>query len=81
MRVTVEVVGETTREVELPDGDGGGHGDGDGNDPPTYADLLRAVDLSHHEASALVDGRPVPDDAPVDGDVDEVRVLRLVRGG
>ena len=71
MRVTVEVVGEGAHEVELPEG----------GDPPTYADLLRAVGLSHHEASALVDGRPVPGDAAVDGDVEAVRVLRLVKGG
>jgi sulfur carrier protein len=70
MRVTVEVVGDAIREVELAD-----------EEPPTYADLLRAVDLSDHEASVLVDGRPVPGDAPVDDDVEAVRVLRLVKGG
>ena len=65
MQVTVEVKGEDTYEVEL--------------DAPTYADLLEAVDLSPHEASVLVDGRPVPEDQPVEAD--EVTVLRLIKGG
>ena len=66
MRVTVEVVGEDTREVDV------------GVDA-TYADLARAVGYSHHEVSVLVDGTPVPADQPVDAD--RVRVLRLVKGG
>ncbi|MFC6837361.1 ubiquitin-like small modifier protein SAMP2 [Halomarina ordinaria] len=65
MRVTVEVVGEATHTVEL--------------DAPTYGDLLREVGLNHHEATALVDGRPVPEDAPADAE--RVRVLRLIKGG
>jgi len=64
--VTVELVGEETREVAV---DGG-----------TYADLLAPFDVSKHEVSVLVDGRPVPTDAPVE-DTDSVRVLRLIRGG
>ncbi|MFB6281675.1 MAG: ubiquitin-like small modifier protein 2 [Haloferacaceae archaeon] len=64
--VTVAVVGGERHEVSLgPDA--------------TYADLLDAVDLSPHEATALVDDRPVPADAAVDAD--RVRVLRLIRGG
>lgn len=64
--VTVAVVGEEAREVSVgPDA--------------TYADLLNAVGLSPHEATALVDGRPVPEDAPVTAD--RVRVLRLIKGG
>ncbi|MFC6826910.1 ubiquitin-like small modifier protein SAMP2 [Halopelagius fulvigenes] len=66
MQVTVEVVGEETREVEVGD---------DG----TYADLIRAVDLSPHEVSVLVDGSPVPEDQPVEAP--EVKVLRLIKGG
>lgn len=65
MQVTVEVAGEDTHEVELED--------------PTYADLVRAVELNPHEVSVLVDGRPVPGDQPVEAD--EVTVLRLIRGG
>lgn len=65
MRVTVEVAGETTHEVEIVDG--------------TYADLLEAVGMSRHEASVLVDGRPVPEDQPVEAPA--VTVLRLVKGG
>jgi sulfur carrier protein len=66
--VTVAVVGGETREVTVgPDA--------------TYADLLDAVDLSPHEATALVDDRPVPEDAPVAGETDRVRVLRLIQGG
>lgn len=66
MDVTVRVAGEDARAVSL--------------DPEaTYADLLAAVDRSPHEATALVDGRPVPDDAAVDAA--EVTVLQLVKGG
>ena len=65
MDVTVEVVGDDTYHLSLSE--------------PTYADLLRAVDLSPHEASVLVDGRPVPEDQPVEAD--RVRVLRLIQGG
>ena len=66
MNVTVEVVGEGTREVAVPD-------------DAVYADLARAVDYSPHEVSVLVDGSPVPADRPVDAD--RVLVLRLVKGG
>lgn len=65
MDVTVEVVGDDTYHLSLSE--------------PTYADLLRAVDLSPQEASVLVDGRPVPEDQPVEAD--RVRVLRLIQGG
>lgn len=65
MRVTLEVVGAATHEFEVSD--------------ETYADLLKAVDLSPHEVAVLVDGRPVPEDAPVDAG--RVQVLRLVHGG
>jgi len=68
--VTVEVVGEDTREIALADLDAA---------EPTYADLLAVVGYSPHEVSVLVDGTPVPEDRPVDAD--RVRVLRLVRGG
>ncbi|MUV57199.1 sulfur carrier protein [Halogeometricum rufum] len=66
MHVTVEVVGEDTREVSVGDDD-------------TYADLIRAVDLSPHEVSVLVDGSPVPEDQPVA--TDRVKILRLIKGG
>jgi sulfur carrier protein len=66
MRVTVEVVGDRTHEVEAADGD-------------TYADLLRAVELNPHRVAVHVDGRPVPEDQPVE--TEHVRVLRLVKGG
>jgi len=65
MSVTVELVGE--KECEA---------DGD-----TYGDLLAPFDVSTHEVSILVDGRPVPEDRPVDSDVDHVRVVRLIKGG
>ncbi|WP_254545553.1 ubiquitin-like small modifier protein SAMP2 [Halomarina pelagica] len=68
MRVTVEVVGEGTHAVELDD-----------PTESTYGDLLCEVGLNHHEASVLVDGRPVPEDAPVEAE--SVRVLRLIKGG
>ncbi|PGF15975.1 hypothetical protein CP556_07485 [Natrinema sp. CBA1119] len=91
MHVTVDVKGEDTYELELeavagaadadadaadgPDVDAAGGPDG----TPTYADLLRAIDLSPHEVSVLVDGRPVPEDQPVESD--HVTVLRLIKGG
>ncbi|MGB9986897.1 ubiquitin-like small modifier protein SAMP2 [Salarchaeum japonicum] len=65
MHVTVEVVGDATHEFDVTDA--------------TYADLLDRVDLSPHEVSVMVDGRPVPEDQPVD--TDHVTVLRLIRGG
>lgn len=64
MAVTVDVKGGPTEEVE---------------DADTYGDLLGAVDLSPHEATVLVDGRPVPEDDQIDAR--EVTVLRLVQGG
>jgi len=66
MQVTVDVKGEDATEVDAPA-------------DATYADLLSAVDLSPHEVTVLVDGRPVPEDQSVD--VDRVTVLRLVKGG
>ena len=65
MHVSVEVVGDATHEVDLDD--------------PTYGDLIRAVGFNRHEASVLVDGRPVPEDAAVEAD--HVQVLRLIKGG
>ncbi len=65
MHVTVEVVGEDSHDLEVQDA--------------TYADLLDAVGLSPHEVSVMVDGRPVPEDQPVE--TDHVRVLRLIKGG
>ncbi|MFC6952537.1 ubiquitin-like small modifier protein SAMP2 [Halorubellus litoreus] len=66
MQVTVDVKGEDVLEV-------------DAGADATYADLLSAVELSPHEVTVLVDGRPVPEDQPVS--VDHVTVLRLVKGG
>jgi peroxiredoxin Q/BCP len=65
MNVTVEVVGEGSHDFEVED--------------ETYADLLAEVDLSPHEVSVMVDGRPVPEDQPVEAD--HVKVLRLIKGG
>lgn len=67
MSVTVELVGGKQCDV---DPEGG-----------TYADLLAPFEVSRHEVSILVEGRPVPEDAPVAETVDRVRVVRLVRGG
>lgn len=66
MDVTVTVAGEDAREVTLPE-------------DATYADLLAAVDCSAHEATALVDGQPVPADAQIEAE--EASVLQLVKGG
>lgn len=66
MNVTVTVAGEEPRGVTLAE-------------DATYGDLLEAIDSSRHEAAVLVDGRPVPADAPVEADA--VTVLELVKGG
>jgi sulfur carrier protein len=66
MQVTADVVGEGERDLDLP---------GDA----TYAELLRACSFSPHEATVLVEGAPVPEDAPVEHE--RVEVLRLVKGG
>lgn len=65
MKVTVSVAGGEVHEVAVEDA--------------TYGDLLAEVGLSVQEAAVLVDGRPVPEDAPVEAD--RVEVLRLIRGG
>ena len=66
MEVTVEVVGEDERDVAVEPG-------------ATYAELLAGVGVSPHEATVLVDGRPVPEDGDVEAE--HVQVLRLVKGG
>ena len=67
MTITVELAGEGSRELDPAD--------------KTYADLLAPFDVSKHEVSMLVDGRPVPEDQPVESDVDRVEVVRLIQGG
>ncbi len=66
MDVTVEVVGEGESEVSVPD-------------DATYADVVRATEYNLNEVSVLVDGSPVPEDAPAEAD--RVTVLRLIKGG
>ena len=81
MRVTVDVKGEATHEIDLESvsATASASGPDDATSTPTYRDLLREVDLSPHEVSVLVDGRPVPEDQPVESD--HVTVLRLIKGG
>ena len=80
MRVTVDVKGEATHEIDLESvSTSGSASEPEGDATPTYRDLLREVDLSPHEVSVLVDGRPVPEDQPVEHD--HVTVLRLIKGG
>ncbi|WP_348613303.1 ubiquitin-like small modifier protein SAMP2 [Halobaculum rarum] len=66
MDVTCEVVGEGTQTLSLAA-------------DATYADVCRATGYSPHEVTVLVDGNPVPEDAPVEAS--EVKVLRLIKGG
>jgi len=66
MQVTVDVAGGDTHDLDLPD-------------DATYADCCDAVGFSVHEVSVLVDGRPVPEDQPVE--TETVTVVRLVKGG
>lgn len=65
MRVTLEVVGGEEHAFDVEDA--------------TYADLLAEVGLSPNEVAVLVDGRPVPEDQPVEAG--RAKVLRLVSGG
>jgi sulfur carrier protein len=67
MGITVELIGEGSREVDVEEGH--------------YGDLLSSFDVTKHEVSILVDGSPVPEDAPIDSSVDHVRVIRLIKGG
>lgn len=67
MELTVELIGEGSREVDIEDG--------------CYEDLLSPFDVSKHEVSILVDGTPVPEDRPIDESVEHVRILRLIKGG
>lgn len=67
MTVTVELAGEASREIDAAG--------------KTYADLLAPFNVSKHEVSVLVDGRPVPEDQPVGSDVEQVEVVRLIQGG
>jgi len=67
MSITVELVGEGSAEIDASG--------------KCYADLLTPFDVSEHEVSVMVDGRPVPEDQPVDPDVDHVRIVRLIQGG
>jgi sulfur carrier protein len=66
MRVACEVPGDRTHDLDLPE-------------DAVYGDVVRAVGYSIHEASVLVEGTPVPEDAPIEAD--RVTVLRLVQGG
>lgn len=66
MHVSVDVVNGDEYEVTVDD---------DG----TYGDVLEAVGFGIHEATVLVEGRPVPVDAPIE--TPSVRALRLVSGG
>lgn len=66
--VTVELVGEDTRDVAV-------------GPATTYADLLDPFDVSQHEVSLMVEGSPVPEDATVEESVERVRVVRLIKGG
>jgi len=66
--VTVELVGDETHEIAV-------------DEETAYADLLAPFDVSPHEVTITVDGSPVPGDAPVDGSVDRVEIIRLIKGG
>ncbi|SEH17626.1 sulfur carrier protein [Natronorubrum sediminis] len=80
MHVTVDVKGEDTHEIDLETVSPRSTGATDTEEvTPTYQDLLAELDLSPHEVSVLVDGRPVPEDQPVESE--SVTVLRLIKGG
>lgn len=80
MHVTVDVKGEGTHEIDLETVASNSTAATDTEEvTPTYQDLLAELDLSPHEVSVLVDGRPVPEDQPVESE--SVTVLRLIKGG
>jgi hypothetical protein len=66
MEVHVELIGEGRRTVSV-------------DEPATYADVIRACGHSPQAVTAIVDGHPRPADTPVD--TDELRLLRLIKGG
>ncbi|MDY7083319.1 MAG: ubiquitin-like small modifier protein 2 [Halobacteria archaeon] len=68
MKITAEVMNGDTHEIELPDG-------------AIYAELLDEVGLNPEGAVVVVDGRPVPEDDEIDGDVQEVKIMRTISGG
>lgn len=65
MEVTLEVVGDDEYTFEVTD--------------ETYADLLAELEINQHLVTVMVDGRPVPEDQPVDAA--RARVVRLIKGG
>ena len=68
MQVSVELVGEGPRTVEV-------------TDDATVGDLVAPLAVSVHEVSVIADGRTLPADAPVPDDAAEIRVVRLIKGG
>ncbi len=65
MDVTARVMGGDTHHLDLEDA--------------TSGDVLRAIGLSPQEATVFVDGRPIPEDQPLEHA--EVNVVRLISGG
>jgi hypothetical protein len=66
MDVYVELIGEGRRTVSV-------------RPPATYGDVIRACGHSPQAVTAIVDGRPRPADTPLE--TDELRLLRLIKGG
>ena len=65
MEVTLDVVGDAEYTFEVTD--------------QTYADLLAELDINQHLVTVMVDGRPVPEDQPVEAS--RARIVRLIKGG
>ncbi len=72
--ITVDVKGEGTHKLERSALETAGE-----VGSLTYTDVLTHLELSPHEVSVLVDGRPVPEDQPVEAE--HMTVLRLIKGG
>jgi sulfur carrier protein len=66
MEVRVEMIGEGRRTVTVAE-------------PATYADVIRACGHSPQAVTAIVDGHPRPADTPLE--TDQLRLLRLIKGG
>lgn len=68
MEVTVDVPGNTTRSLDLPE-------------DATVADLVATLPVSIHEVALVADGRTLPADAPIPPNAESLHVVRLVEGG
>ncbi|MFB6310781.1 MAG: small archaeal modifier protein 2 [Salinirussus sp.] len=68
MQCSVDVIGDGTRTVSVPE-------------TATIADLVEPLPVSIHEVAVVVDGKTLPADASLPRDAEDIRVIRLIKGG